>query len=70
LWLAPPSAGLLVCLLGLREVAAQPVQLAALVEAGADRRLRPAQEPLARPLRRVERVRPRAVQLHDLGAMY
>ena len=26
--------------------------------------------PLARALRRVERVRPRAVQLHDLGAMH
>ena len=56
--LASPPAGLVVGLLRLRELAAQPVQLGLLVEGGADRRLRPPEEPLACPLRRVEGVRP------------
>ena len=68
--LSSAPAGLVVRLLGLRELAAQPVQLALLVEGGTDRRLRPPEEPLARPLRRVDRVRPGAAQLHDLGAMH
>ena len=39
LWLSSPPAGLLVRLLGLRELPAQPVQLGLLVEGGAERRL-------------------------------
>ena len=68
--LSSPPAGLAVPLLGLRELAAQPVQLGLLVEGGTDRRLSAREEPLARPPRRVDSVRPRAAQLHDLGAMH
>ena len=67
--LPAPPAGLAVPLLGLRELAAEPVQLGLLVEGGTDRRLSAREEPLTRTPRRAARARPLAVQLHDLGAM-
>ena len=69
LWLATPPARLAIRRLGLRELAPQPVQLALLVDGGAHSGLSPLQQSLVRPLRGLERIRPRAVQLHDLGAV-
>ena len=54
--------------LGLGELAAEPVHLGLLVERHPDRRS--ASKPLARPIRLVRRLPPRAVKQHDLGSMH
>ena len=46
------------------------MQLGLLVKGATDRRLTPVVQPLARSLRRLNGVRPGAVQLHDLGTMH
>jgi hypothetical protein len=69
--LPAPPAGLAVGLLGLGELAAQPVELALPVEGAARRRVAGRLgEPLAGPPRLVHGVRPGAVELHDLGAVH
>jgi hypothetical protein len=68
---SPPPTGLAVRLLGLRDLAAQPVKLGLLVVGRADRWLAGRMgEPFARAQRFVHCIRPSAVQLHDLGATH
>ena len=62
-------AGLPIRLLGLAELATQPVQLGLLVEHRTGN-LRLAGEKFTRPLRLAHRLRPRAVQLHHLGSIH
>ena len=66
-----PPLGLVVGLLGRGDVPAQPVQLGALVEGSAHRRVtgRPGQQ-LARLRHLLDRLGPGSVQLHDLGPVH
>jgi hypothetical protein len=69
---SPRLGGLPIAVLGLRELPAQPVQLGLLVASHADycRRARGAGEPVASAPHFVHGIRPRTVELHDLGAMH
>ena len=71
LGLSSALAGLPICLLGVVELAAQPMKLALLVEGGARRRMRGSfDDPPARPLDLLHGVEPLTLQSHDLRAMH
>jgi hypothetical protein len=72
LWLSSRLGGLPIAVLGLRELPAQPVQLGLLVAGHADHHRWTAgiRKPVAGLPQFVHGIGPRAVELHDLGAMH